>query len=302
MDNAYTIHIFVPDGNSEGLRIIERMNWTGVGVVFSRQQWPDAKSRNEFDKSGVYILIGSGEEESFPNLYIGQADYLRKRVGDQYKEKDFWNWGIVFTSSSGLNRAHIAWLEYALVERAQRVERCHLENGNTPQEPNLSESEKADCEEFLRKILQILPLVGMRSFEKSKTVATPKENLTSSPSTEDQSDVVIVVPAYEDSFRKVFINENCWHQIPISGGMLDKIKYIAGYQTAPISAVTHYAPVEKIEEYGDGSKYKLYFSEPAKEIGPIPFGEALRGSIQGPRYTTLKKLKNAKTLVELFRD
>jgi hypothetical protein len=62
-----------------------------------------------------------------------------------------------------------------------------------------------------------------------------------------QSDVVVVVPAQEDGFRDVFIGQNCWYAIRISGGMLQKIKYIAAYQSKPTSAVTHYAPVATIE-------------------------------------------------------
>ena len=33
MAEGYTIHIFVPEGDPEGLRIIDRMNWTGRGYV-----------------------------------------------------------------------------------------------------------------------------------------------------------------------------------------------------------------------------------------------------------------------------
>ena len=82
--------------------------------------------------------------------------------------------------------------------------------------------------------------------------------------------------------------------------MLDKVKYIAGYQTQPVSAITHYAPVDRIEPYGDRGKYKLIFSEDARPLGPIPFGDAPRGAMQGPRYTTLKKLKAAKKLSDLL--
>ena len=39
--------------------------------------------------------------------------------------------------------------------------------------------------------------------------------------------------------------------------MLDKIKYIAAYRTQPVSAITHYAPVSRIEPYGEGGKYKV---------------------------------------------
>ena len=58
------------------------------------------------------------------------------------------------------NRAHVTWLEHALVARAQETKRCHLGNANAPQEPALSEAEKADTQAFLREMLQILPLVG----------------------------------------------------------------------------------------------------------------------------------------------
>ena len=70
----------------------------------------------------------------------------------------------------------------------------------------------------------------------------------------------------------MFLGEDCWHAIRISGGMLEKIKYIAAYQSQPVSAITHYAPVDRIEPYGEGGKYKLVFSMKAKPIGPIPFG------------------------------
>ncbi len=80
--------------------------------------------------------------------------------------------------------------------------------------------------------------------------------------------------------------------------MLDKIKYIAAYQTQPVSAITHYAPVDRIESYGEGGKYKLVFSMKAKPIGPITFGDAPQGAMQGPRYTTFV-LTTAKKLTDL---
>lgn len=99
----------------------------------------------------------------------------------------------------------------------------------------------------------------------------------------------------------MFLGENCWHAIRIAGGMLDKIKFIAAYQSRPVSAIPHYAPVDRIEPYGDSGKYKVVFSEPAKRIGPIPFGDAPSGAMQGPRYTSFEKLKSAKTVSDIFR-
>jgi hypothetical protein len=83
--------------------------------------------------------------------------------------------------------------------------------------------------------------------------------------------------------------------------MIPKIKYIAGYQAAPISAITHFAPVKSIEPYKDTAKYILYFSEPATEISPIKL--VPKGKVKPPyssRYTTLERLKAANNLDEAF--
>lgn len=305
MDKAsFTIKIFVPDGDPDGVRIIDKMNWTGVGIVFPRTKWPEIKKRSEFDKTGVYILAGyQGEDDDLPTLYIGQGDGVKNRIDSHYKSKEFWDWGIGFMSTSGgLNRAHVTWLEYALLNRASQAKRCHLNNGNLPQEPALTEAEKADTQAFLNEILQILPLVGLRALEFVKPVATPKastrEGQKSKPGSLNLD--TVIVPAQKEGFERVFLGEDCWYAIRISGGMLDKIKFIAAYQTLPISAITHYAPVDRIEPYGESGKYKLIFSEKAQEIGPIPYGDAPSGAMQGSRYTSYEKLKTANKLNDLF--
>ncbi len=40
MANPYTLKIFVPDGDPEGVKIIDRMNWTGLGTSFPRDKPP----------------------------------------------------------------------------------------------------------------------------------------------------------------------------------------------------------------------------------------------------------------------
>lgn len=300
MPDAFTIRIFVPDGDPEGVRLIDRMNWTGLGIVFPRHKWPEVRLRSEFFRAGVYILVGY-QEDDLPTIYIGQADGVRNRIEAHYQNKDFWDWGIIFVSNSGgLNRAHVTWLEYALVNRAAATGRCRLDNGNAPQEPGLTEAEKADTQAFLKEIFQILPLVGLRAFEFPKAVATPKTSTIAPPQKQpSHRPDTIVVPAQKDGFEKVFLGEDCWYAIRISGGMLDKIKYIAAYQTQPVKAITHYAPVDRIEPYGESGKYKVVFSEKAKAITPIPFGDALPGAMQGPRYTTYAQLMAAKKLTDL---
>jgi len=83
--------------------------------------------------------------------------------------------------------------------------------------------------------------------------------------------------------------------------LLIRIKYIAGYQTTPISAITHYAEVSKIGKYKDTGKYIVYFKDPAKNIGPIKLTKGKKGKApQAPRYTTYEKLTKAKKLEDVF--
>ncbi|MGA8498287.1 MAG: GIY-YIG nuclease family protein [Xanthobacteraceae bacterium] len=305
MADPFTIRIFVPDGDPEGLRIIDRMNWTGLGIIFPRKDWQKIRQRADFSKPGVYILIGYIADDDLPTLYIGQGDVLRARLDSHVQTKDFWSKAIVFVSSAssgGLNRAHATWLEHSLIHRAIAADRSHLENGTEPQEPQLSEAEKADTQAFLREMIQILPLVGLNAFDAPKAVAEPmtKSVDTAAPKKSADQPDTIVVPAQKDGFDRVFIGENAWWAIRISGGMLPKIKYIAAYQSQPVSAVTHVAPVARIEPHGDSGKYKLIFSEPAKPIKPIPFADAPSGFMQGTRYTTFTKLQTAKKVTDLF--
>jgi hypothetical protein len=113
----------------------------------------------------------------------------------------------------------------------------------------------------------------------------------------------IVVPAKEDGFKEVFLGKNCWYKIRISESMIKWIKYIAAYQSAPISAITHYAEVLSIEKYKNTGKYILYFKESAKKINPLKLIPKPKGKVkalQSPRYTNIKKLLKAKNLDGVF--
>ncbi|MFA5321443.1 MAG: GIY-YIG nuclease family protein [Smithella sp.] len=305
MAEPYTIHIFVVDGDPDGVKIVDRQNWTGWGMAFPRSSWPNIAKRSEFNTPGVYILKGTseGSGDDLPTIYIGQGDEIRTRLESHFINKDFWDWGYIFVSKgTALNRAHTTWLEHALIDLAHNAGQCHLDNGTRPKEPNLSEWERADTLGFLHEMLRILPLLGVRVFEKPASLLVPQNVVSAKSKKEQDKDTrdTVVVPAQEDGFQEVFLRENCWYEIRISGGMLPRIKYIAAYRTTPISAITHYAPVERIESYGDVGKYKLIFAAPAKEIPSIPFEGAVTGAMQGPRYTNLDKLLAAKSVGELF--
>lgn len=298
MADPFTIRIFVPEGDPEGIRIIDRLSSTGIFFAFPRTKWESVKNRAEFGQAGVYVLSGYADpEDDLPTIYVGQADVVKSRIEQHIKNKDFWDKAVVFVSANKINATHAKWLEYALVKRASEANRSILDNGNNPQEPSISDSEKADMKVFLKEIYQTLPLVEMNAFEIPKTIVRPDGQKQNNKNEKD----TVIVPAQQEGFDRVFLGENSWYAIRISGGMLEKIKYIAAYQTAPVSAITHIALVDRIEPYGEEGKYKLIFSEPAKKLErPIPFGDSPQGLMQGPKYTMFEKLKIAKRVADLF--
>ena len=112
----------------------------------------------------------------------------------------------------------------------------------------------------------------------------------------------IVVPANEKGFNEVFLREKCWHAVRISNSMLDKIKFVAVYQTAPVSAITYYAQVSEITEYERTDKYIIRFVGEPIRINPVKLGTSKRGAApQSPRYTNLNRILHANSLLEVFQ-
>ena len=127
MPQPYTIRLFVPDGDPSTFKIIDKMNWTGIGLEISRDAWPKHKNRKELEQAGIYILFGYQEGDDLPTIYIGQGDGVKKRIEQHERNKVFWDKVLVFVSSNGgLNRAHITWLEWALIQQGKITGRCIL--------------------------------------------------------------------------------------------------------------------------------------------------------------------------------
>ena len=167
MPRGFTIKIFVPSGAADGLRIVEKSNWSGRGVVCPRSVYPDNKGRPDFGSTGIYILTGPSEENELPIVYVGEGDPVKPRLDSHYAKKDFWTRAIFFVSKDeNLNKAHIQHIESRLVKLATEVKRCILDNGNCPSPPNMSEMDVAEAEGFLDEILLCLPILGVNVFSK----------------------------------------------------------------------------------------------------------------------------------------
>ena len=154
-----TIKLFLPFGDAKSLRTAEISNWTGKAVAAPRTELDELLAREELEKAGVYILIGSDPLTNAPRAYIGEAEVIRERL-KQHKTKEFWVSAIVFVSKDeNLTKAHVRYLESRLLTEAAQVNRFTLEQ-NQAGGSKLPESDREDMEVFLARIRQLLPVLG----------------------------------------------------------------------------------------------------------------------------------------------
>ena len=68
----FSLHIFVADGDPDGLRIVDRTNWNGKALVFARAAWaqPSVAARPELHQTGVYLLLGPRDDGQGDRLFI----------------------------------------------------------------------------------------------------------------------------------------------------------------------------------------------------------------------------------------
>jgi hypothetical protein len=111
----------------------------------------------------------------------------------------------------------------------------------------------------------------------------------------------VVVPAREEGFNEVFLGEDRWYSVRIHPSMIPQLKYVAVYRKAPLSAITHYAPIRSIEAWKNTGKVVINFAAPAQEINPLKLGKEGRvKQLQNLRYTNFEKLRTATSLDEAF--
>lgn len=296
MQLPFSISLFATTGDPQGIRHVDKSNWSGRAVVFSRDQVGQLKSEPGSNQAGIYILVGNAAEET---IYIGEADPVGDRLKNHVANKDGWNWGVYFFDQNHkIGKTEVQFLEAELIAQAKQIDRAILLNKNSPTQPTMSLAAKATAQAFLADMLLILPLLGINAFVPLKCHDAVEEQVLLNTQQGGGADTfdTIVVPAREEGFQQVFLGERCWFSIRISAKHLSKIKYIAAYQVSPIAAITHIAEIEKIEPYGNTGKYLLKFKGDAKPIGPIPRNEASTTTMQSPRYALREKILNAQHL------
>lgn len=140
--------------------------------------------------------------------------------------------------------------------------------------------------------MDIIPVINKKNKNKTKDNLKRRQRRA-------QCDT-IVVPAQIDGFKKEYLGNNQWFAIRIGAAMKERIKYIAAYQVAPVSAITYVAEIDSILPYQNTGKYLVKFKKAAIQL---PVSIKLKDTTkkpQGPVYVKYSDLKKAKSIDELI--
>jgi hypothetical protein len=219
--HPFSITLFATNGDPEGIRHVDKSNWSGHGVVFPKDKVNVLKNEPGANKAAVYILVGNAAEEA---IYIGEADPIGDRLKSHVTNKEGWTWGVYFFDQNNkIGKTEVQYLEAKLIALAKQCGRAIITNKNEPTEPTISLAAKASAEAFLSDILLILPMLGINAFTKSK-IEEASDQVQPVGAGSDDFDT-IVIPAREDGFKKAFLGENSWYAIRINAKHIQKLKY-----------------------------------------------------------------------------
>jgi hypothetical protein len=162
-----TIKLFLMDADPDGRIVCELSNWTGKAYRIPRGKVKDCSDREDLRSTTVYLLFGKPETSTDKaKVYIGEAENAYTRLVTHVSEKEFWNEAVVFISKDeNLNKAHIKYLEARLFEIANVASRYEVKNNNIPTKSSISESDKAEMEEFIEYIKILINTLGFKVFE-----------------------------------------------------------------------------------------------------------------------------------------
>ena len=49
---GFSVNVYLPSGDPEGLKVVEKTNWTGRGLVIPRAMFGESKTREELNGNG----------------------------------------------------------------------------------------------------------------------------------------------------------------------------------------------------------------------------------------------------------
>ena len=164
MANQKVVTILLPEGEPNGLKIIQLAGWVGKALVVPREKIAHLFERPETQQPGVYFLFGESENPNDkPLAYIGESGEVRKRVQQQAGDKDYWDTAVVF--AGGLGGGDAQYLEKRCYDSAKSSGRYDLRNSANPPGDILNETGQIIVESYFENIQFLTSLLGFPIFQ-----------------------------------------------------------------------------------------------------------------------------------------
>lgn len=162
MDTPRLISTFLPDGTTEGIRIIELSESSIKAFLIPRIKLTDIKNRPEIKQPALYLLINSADNQ----LYIGESENFFDRIKNHDQAKDFWDLAIAIVSNTpeGLGKTDVKYLESLTVEKALQTAAMEVLNRTVPGRNNVHEFKVHSLQKILDDTAMIAESLGYSIF------------------------------------------------------------------------------------------------------------------------------------------
>lgn len=160
MKNDRTVMFYFPDTqHANSLRIIQDPTSQIRGFYFTKSRLNDVESLEYANNHAVYFLFSDSDESS---VYVGQSVNGINRIKSHLREKDFWQFGILFvTDNNSFDKLSIDYLEYYFIQ-AFSMTQYSLENRDMRTvAPNVNVFNQSTLNSFASHIQFLLEALGV---------------------------------------------------------------------------------------------------------------------------------------------
>ncbi len=161
MKTPRLIQTFLPDGTTEGIRIIELSESSIKAFLIPRIKLSDIKNLPEIKQPALYLLINSADDQ----LYIGESENFLDRIKNHDQSKDFWDTVITIVSNTNsLGKGDVKYLESLAVEKALSTAAMKVLNKTIPTRNNVHEFKVHSLQTILDDTALIAESLGYSIF------------------------------------------------------------------------------------------------------------------------------------------
>lgn len=117
---------------------------------------------DDWDSSGVYVLLDPPDPDGNYGAYVGKASGLRSRMKGHVRGKENWVRAILIArdTTHGWHSAQVGWLEGHLHDTLEGATMASLSNLNRPQDESLPTYERASLASAVDPILAVMRMIG----------------------------------------------------------------------------------------------------------------------------------------------